>query len=118
MGDVSKNFNYSEFDCPCCHKNFTPIMFIHKLQQARELAGIPFRINSGYRCEKHNKEVGGVKDSAHLKGMGADIKTESSKQRLVVVKALLDAGFQRIEICDTWTHCDIDLTKPIGIFFK
>lgn len=118
MGDTTKNFDYSEFDCPCCHKNFTPIMFIKQLQKARDLAGIPFKINSGYRCEKHNKEVGGVVGSAHTKGMASDIATETSKERLIIVKSLLDAGFERIEIMPTWIHCDIDLAKPEGIFLK
>jgi hypothetical protein len=30
-------------------------------------------VNSGYRCEALNEEVGGVEDSAHRYGLGADI---------------------------------------------
>ena len=30
-------------------------------------------VNSGYRCPEHNKEVGGKEDSAHLKGLAADV---------------------------------------------
>jgi hypothetical protein len=118
MGDVTKNFDYSEFDCPCCHKNQTVIDFIKKLQIARDYSGIPFKINSGYRCARHNKAVGGVINSAHLKGMAADIATLLSIDRYKIVDGLIMAGFERIEICPTWTHCDIDETKPIGMFLK
>jgi uncharacterized protein YcbK (DUF882 family) len=30
-------------------------------------------VNCGYRCPKHNKEVGGVPNSQHLYGIAADI---------------------------------------------
>jgi len=116
MGDVTKNFDYSEFECPCCHKNQTTIALIKKLQVARDHAGIPFRINSGYRCKNHNKAVGGVGNSAHLKGMAADIATLLSIDRYKIVDGLIRAGFERIEICPTWTHCDIDGTKTKGMF--
>ena len=118
VGDITKDFDYSEFECPCCQKNQTTIGFIQKLQIARSRAGISFVINSGYRCKKHNKEVGGVIDSAHLKGLAADIKTLLPIDRYNIVDALIRAGFLRIEICQTWTHCDIDGTKPHGIFLK
>ena len=118
MGAITKNFDYSEFECPCCHKNQTTIDLIKKLQVARDHAGIPFKINSGYRCARHNKAVGGVIDSAHLKGMAADIATLLSIDRYKIVDGLIHAGFERIEICPTWTHCDIDDTKTRGMFLK
>ena len=118
MGDITKDFDYSEFECPCCQKNQTTIGFIQKLQIARSRAGISFVINSGYRCKKHNKEVGGVIDSAHLKGLAADIKTLLPIDTYEIVSALIKAGFPRIEICQTWTHVDTDNNKPYGIFLK
>ena len=118
MGDITKNFDYSEFECPCCHKNMTYIYLIRKLEIARDHAGIPFKINSGYRCAKHNKAVGGVLNSAHLTGKAADIETLLSVDRYKIVDGLIKAGFERIEICPTWTHCDIDETKAMGMFLK
>ncbi|MEO6001261.1 MAG: D-Ala-D-Ala carboxypeptidase family metallohydrolase [Chitinophagaceae bacterium] len=44
------------------------------LEKLRELnGGYPLIINSGYRCTRLNKAVGGVSDSQHLQGQAADI---------------------------------------------
>ena len=43
------------------------------LDPLREAYGKPIRVNSGFRCEKLNKKVGGSKPSDHLHGMAADI---------------------------------------------
>lgn len=37
------------------------------LQKFRDGLGKPIKITSGYRCEKLNKLVNGVKNSSHLK---------------------------------------------------
>ena len=53
-------FNVAEFECPCCHLVHMDHNFIMRLSDAREIAGVPFVVNSGYRYEKHNadEEVG------------------------------------------------------------
>ena len=43
------------------------------LDPARRKLGKPIVVNSGYRCQKHNLEVGGVKNSQHMVGEAADI---------------------------------------------
>ena len=43
------------------------------LQPLRDSLGQPIRINSGYRNPEVNKGVGGVKTSAHVYGLAADI---------------------------------------------
>ena len=48
--------------------------FLQKLDRARDVAGVPFIITSAYRCEQHNKNVGGKPNSAHLRGYAVDIK--------------------------------------------
>ena len=67
MGDLSLHFDRKEFECLDCHEAFMDMDFINRLEEARTLGGIPFQINSGYRCKKHNKEVGGRDDSVHLR---------------------------------------------------
>lgn len=83
---------------------------IERLYVARELSMIPFIINSGYRTEKHNKKVGGVKNSSHLRGLAVDIAS-TKDNRYWLIKSLLDAGFTRIGIADTFIHVDIDDEK-------
>lgn len=106
-------FREKEFDCKCgCGFNVAQIELVDKLQKARELALIPFKINCGCRCEKHNKEVGGVKDSAHVKGLAVDISARDDRTRFTIVSALLLAGFGRILLYPTFIHADLDYSKP------
>lgn len=51
----------------------------HLLEPAREVVG-PIIINSGYRNEAVNRQVGGVRNSQHLKGQAADIRPKDPKQ--------------------------------------
>lgn len=44
------------------------------IQPIRDALGKPIIINSGYRCPKLNKAVGGASTSAHLTGEAADIE--------------------------------------------
>lgn len=47
------------------------------LDPLREAWGAPIIVTSGYRCARLNKAVGGAKNSAHLYGQAADIRTVS-----------------------------------------
>lgn len=108
-----KYFKRSEFDSPDL-KNSGVLMsstLLNMLDKARELANIPFIISSGYRTSFHNKKVGGVKDSSHLKGLAVDIVCNNSSDRFLIICALLQVGFTRIGIKDNSIHCDIDFKK-------
>lgn len=62
---IGKYFKASEFECPCCKKTAPSRRLVGILDAARAQLG-PLRINSGYRCPKHNAEVGGKNKSLHL----------------------------------------------------
>lgn len=113
------NFKQEEFACKCCGMNGVNKDLIAKLQIARDIAGIPFVILSGMRCRKHNKDVGGKTDSAHIYGLAADIKAESGEKRFIIARALLEAGFVRLGIYQKqgFIHADIDSTKPQGVIW-
>ena len=93
-------FNFQEFDSPDELGSGMPKEnggkmdkeFLFKLDEARMLAGTPFKITSGYRTEKHNKKVGGVKGSSHTKGCAVDIAVNSGLQRSAIVCAFLLIG--------------------------
>jgi len=106
-----KYFKKSEFECPCCGA-LPSTWFMHTIDQARGLAQIPFRINSGMRCPEHNKKVGGVKDSAHTNGEACDIQCKHPQYRFKIVNAALNCGITRIGIYGTFIHLDTDKTKP------
>ena len=71
---MSKNFKRREFACRCCGEVKVVPELVANLQVLRDEAGVPLAINSGYRCEKHNKAVGGSPNSQHVQGTAADIR--------------------------------------------
>ena len=106
-------FTYSEFDSPDFPDSGRNMdsTFLRMLNHARQIAGIPFKINSGFRTEEHNKKVGGSENSSHLRGFAADIHATSSTYRYEILSALIKAGFYRIGIANTFIHVDSDPTK-------
>lgn len=71
--DGIKYFKYGEFTCHCgCGYNTIDIRLVKILDDIRKHYGKPAIITSGVRCEKHNKEVGGVSGSWHTKRKAAD----------------------------------------------
>lgn len=110
---MPKYFTDNELKCKCgCGlENITPR---HKsmLYTARENAGIPFIVNSGSRCEKHNKKVGGKPDSDHLTGEGTDIECTTSRHRFIILEAAIKAGFKRIGIGKTFIHLGSRESNP------
>jgi len=111
-----KYFKLSEFDdAPGTGKNMKK-EFLTKLDKARAIADVPFKITSGYRSKETNKRVGGVSTSSHLKGLAADISCKDSSTRQKIISGLIKAGFTRIGIADTFIHCDTDKDKNDAIW--
>ena len=119
-----KHFNFEEFDCPTLEGSGLPttdggkmnLDFLHKLDEARELAGVPFKITSGYRSPQHNLDVGGRIGSSHIKGLAVDIACVNSHQRQKILTALIQVGFKRIGIGKSFIHSDLDPDKPNAIW--
>ena len=113
-----KYFTLDEFDCPSLPnsgKNMDS-SFLAKLEEAREIAGIPFKITSGYRTKTHNEEVGGVPNSSHLIGVASDIAVSGGADRYIILSALIKAGFKRIGVAKTFIHCDTDPNKSNSVW--
>ena len=118
---MTKNFNISEFECKCgcemppeVYSNI--IKLANQLQILRDIVSKPIKINSAYRCEKHNKEVGGVKNSQHLFGKAADIQVKGYKPEILagLIDELIYDGHMLqggIGVYNTFVHYDFRKTK-------
>lgn len=105
--------------CGCGLYNLSPKL-LQQLQIARTYGNVPFVITSGCRCVQHNKNVGGVSDSAHIIGMAADIKFKTGYELYNIIAGLYEAKIYRIGINfkQSFVHVDIDYTKPYPTIFK
>lgn len=86
MVKLSEHFSEQEFKCKCCGSIKIDPKLIAQLECVRAALGhIPIYINSGFRCQIHNKKVGGVANSYHTKGQAADIRINGDIRELVRV---------------------------------
>lgn len=128
MGDLTRNFNKSEFACRCgCGLDAIDPDLVDILQDSRDAVGRPYPINSGCRCVKHNRDEGGVASSAHTKKAdgfckAADIECSDSHDMYLKGRDLI-LRVKRIEFgrkvvhgqIRLWIHVDIadDLPQEV-----
>ncbi|MDR1732196.1 MAG: hypothetical protein LBR61_08925 [Synergistaceae bacterium] len=63
-------------------------MLVLYLDMLRSAWGGPVVVNSGWRCEAHNAEVGGSKNSRHKIGCAADVRAERGEHADFVALAM------------------------------
>lgn len=66
-------------------------------------------INSGPRCPKHNEAVGGETNSAHLRGIAADIAFKTGDELYALIRLSIEAGIRRIGIDGKRNFIHIDV---------
>ena len=108
-----RHFDIEEFDSPDLKGSGQKMnkALLNMLDEAREIAGIPFIINSGFRTAKHNAKVGGISNSSHRTGHAVDIRCADNGHRMIMLNALQAVGFNRIGIAKTFIHVDNDPKK-------
>lgn len=121
LHQITKNFHYIEFaskDGAKLPKELEAnlVELVQNLQVLREYVGKKITINSGYRSPEHNKKIGGVKESFHVRAMAADIVVEghTPKQVKEIIQHLILTGRMKeggIGLYDTFTHYDIRGTR-------
>ncbi|MDD6896786.1 MAG: D-Ala-D-Ala carboxypeptidase family metallohydrolase [Bacteroidales bacterium] len=60
------------------------------LEPLRQHLQAPVIINSGYRCPRLNTLVKGARNSQHMLGQAADIRTESARQAIEMMHFIMD----------------------------
>lgn len=77
----------------------------------REMLGRPIHINSGYRSLAVNAGVGGTSNSAHTRGLAADIVVPGM-ELMDVYTAIRDSqiAYDQLIFENTWLHIGLDAT--------
>jgi len=109
--NITEHFLYSDIACPCCDRlKIVPALFRHMTMLERLQAEVGFKITviSGYRCELHNRRVGGSAKSWHLL-FATDVAPEDGGADRVraVYEAALDSAFGGIGRYDGHIHLDL-----------
>jgi len=138
MGNLTDHYSTDELACKCgCGLGMLPGHYeptwLEFLELRRCILDRPSVITSGFRCEAHNAAVGGVNNSAHLRG-AVDERVEGGWMRWEAVLASVLAfcvtdgemdedeahrlyGRMRsrgggVGVAKTFVHVDRDLVKP------
>ena len=73
------------------------------LDPARTAYGKPISVNNGYRCQVHNKSVGGVANSQHMRGEAADLRIDGNPE--VLARVIVENGkWDQMIIYPTFVH--------------
>lgn len=115
IGDLSTNFDRSEFRCHCgCDEFRIDWRLIQALQALRDQIGKPIKINSGFRCPAYNASIGGASNSQHIQGRAADCVVDGMTPEEVAEAAKRIAAFYSggIGLYKGFTHLDVRAMGP------
>lgn len=113
-------FTHEEFDSPDEPGSGQHMdrQFLRMLDNARHVAGVPFRISNGggFRTEAYNtllckRNPRASKNSSHKLGLAADILTPDLQTRYAVLTGLFRVGLNRVGIAKGFIHVDDDPAK-------
>ena len=116
-------FKDTEFACKCDYENCVESernmkqKFLDAIYWVRSQVDFPMIVTSGYRCKKHNKDVGGARYSFHARGMAADFHMVDAKQRYELVEAAIAAGLSVI-VYSNFVHLDAREGEPVLLWGK
>jgi uncharacterized protein YcbK (DUF882 family) len=79
---LSRNLTSKECACPCCGYAIVNVDTVIAFEAIRKIVGKPLKVNSWYRCPKHNDTEKGAEYSKHLIGVAADLDWEGAETDL------------------------------------
>lgn len=111
---IYPHFSAEEFEqcVPPCKWIDMSVKFMNTLEKVRELAGIPFYLNSAFRSAAYENEHGRSGTSMHTFGRAVDIRCNTSQERYKIVDAALKCGIVRIGIGPNFIHLDNGTNNP------
>lgn len=106
---LSKNLMAHEVHCQgkgCCQESIISKRMVDTYQDIRDEYGEAIEVasagGSGYRCERHNREVGGAPGSLHKIGCAFDMHCRDKTKLLRIVERQVTDG--EIGVYDTFIH--------------
>jgi zinc D-Ala-D-Ala carboxypeptidase len=116
---IESNFTVDELKCPCCGEiGAIEEFLLPRLQTARIIYNEPIIVTSGYRCEKHNAEIGGATSSLHPLSSAIDASYSSGTKLGRLVNAFIAAGFNEIGIYEKHIHAGYNQYQgPLKVFW-
>lgn len=116
MTVFTKNFSVEELSCPCCGVNKMELSFMTRVQRLRDVYGRSMKVDSAYRCERHNRQLGGAKDSFHMQGRAADVWCPDPRDKWKIARGALVEGLTVI-VYENFLHLD-DRVAPLLLIGK
>ena len=117
MGDLSTHFSRAEFECRCgcgygTRDGDVSSDLLLLLEAIRRRVARPVRVTSGCRCDHRNRQVGGARNSAHMRGTAADLAAYSAEDRYALLSAAFALGARGVGVAATYIHVDVDEQVP------
>lgn len=113
MDRISEHFTIEEHFCQCrkCEEQRIDPRLYPALERLRSKVGRSLPITSGFRCEAHNRAIGGKRFSQHVHGTAVDIAVPNKHQALRIARAAVEFGFGGVGLYETFVHLDLRETK-------
>ncbi|GAC1688231.1 MAG: D-Ala-D-Ala carboxypeptidase family metallohydrolase [Ktedonobacteraceae bacterium] len=110
---LTTHLTLEEIVCPCCKYALFTNTLIELYDMIRNDLGKPINVHSGYRCPKHNTDIGGEKLSKHMRGEAMDISWEGFEdvrydgaKQYELVRKLQSFGAKGIGFGKSYIHVD------------
>lgn len=109
---LTKFLTLSEYKCKCKYETCTRTLIlastVRSFTKLRADWGAPLVLNSAFRCERHNIDIGGSEGSFHKIGAAIDIRPASdifTVEHLDRLEALAYTHFDVVLRYDSFVHC-------------
>ena len=106
-----KNFSPKEMACKGTGLLLIDEDAMDKLQDLREILGIPFTPNSAYRSLEHNRKLRSKDTSMHRFGKAFDIPITTVLTRKIIHENARLAGFTGFGDYNTFVHIDTGIPR-------
>ena len=111
--EIAYKLGHDEFRCKCKYETCVYTLINPRLIIAwiviRALFGKSLTINSGFRCQLHNNDSGGVYNSKHKEGKALDISFKNlTPMEKTFLKTILETHFDVVIEYLDFFHCHIN----------